>query len=102
MRAIMAKGRLDRRFNFSSSAMARRLGLPENIQTQLDVLRRIRNDLVHGTGLPEQDLISAAANDFREIIDALMESDDPDVRAAMRWARSVEPDDTAAPRSPPL
>ncbi len=100
MRALMTKGRLDRRFNFSSSAMARRLGFPANIQMQLDVLRRIRNNLVHGIQIPEQDLLNSAANDLGEIIDALTVSEDADVREAMRWARSDEPVDLVGPPSP--
>ncbi len=85
-RVAIARRALDRGSTFQGA------GIPKAFRTQLAVLQRIRNNLVHGVSIPTEDLLKSAANDLEALLSELTSSEDPDIREAIRWARSTEPD----------
>lgn len=74
------------------SITIRHAELPEHMKRQLETIRRLRNNLIHGISLPEERLVSAADAELDELLNELASSDDPAVREAINWARSGEPD----------
>jgi hypothetical protein len=66
--------------------------LPPNLVSQLERLRRLRNNFVHGIAIPEDELLNAADHELASLLNALEEHDNPEVREAIRWARSNDPD----------
>lgn len=76
----------------SSKKIIDNLRLDGQFQFELEVLRRIRNELVHGVNMPGEDLLEAADKDLEMLLDALAQNNDPDVAKALTWANSGEPD----------
>jgi len=66
--------------------------LPPQQVSQLERLQRLRNNLVHGIAIPEDELLAAADHELASLLSALEASNNPDVREAIRWARSTDPD----------
>lgn len=66
--------------------------LSQEVVSQLEALQRLRNNLVHGISIPEDELLSAADQELASLLNTLEESDDPAVSEAMKWARSNDPD----------
>jgi ppGpp synthetase/RelA/SpoT-type nucleotidyltranferase len=89
---LAAKAPSTRRISFPTTAILRRLELPEHLYRQFETLRRIRNNLVHGVVIPEEQLLSAADQELDDLIRELGSIEDPDVHEALRWAQSNEPD----------
>jgi hypothetical protein len=81
----------DRRAGFMSRSMWRDV-LPSERVSQFETLRRLRNNFVHGIAIPEGHILSAADQELASLLDALEASDNPDVREAIRWARSNDPE----------
>jgi hypothetical protein len=87
-RALNRKTAPGRRIGLVSRNLLRELGVPEHLQLQFEVLRRVRNEMVHGVNIPEEGLLIAADAELGELLDALEANNDTAVREAMQWARS--------------
>jgi len=81
----------DRRVGFMSPRIWRDVLPPQQV-SQLERLQRLRNNLVHGIAIPEDELLAAADHELASLLSALEASNNPDVREAIRWARSTDPD----------
>jgi ppGpp synthetase/RelA/SpoT-type nucleotidyltranferase len=81
-----------RRIGLVSRNLLRELGVSDRLQLQFEVLRRVRNEMVHGVNIPEEGLLIAADAELGELLDALEANNDTAVREAMQWARSGAPD----------
>ncbi|MCF4124243.1 GTP pyrophosphokinase [Methylobacterium sp. SyP6R] len=81
-----------RHYSFPSRDVVNMLQLDVGVQAALDVLRRIRNELVHGVNIPGEDLLQTADRDLGIMLESFAASDDPEISTAMEWARSGEPD----------
>jgi hypothetical protein len=71
----------------------------------IENLRYVRNNLVHGHRQPSTERLKSSIEDFDLVLNAPDQSDDPQIREALRWARSAEPDRptfSSRPLQPPL
>jgi hypothetical protein len=87
-----AKDYPEKRFNLPTSSMLRNLGLPQHLYRQAETLRRVRNNLVHGAVIPEEQLLSAADQELGDLIRELGGIEEFEVQEALRWAQSNESD----------
>lgn len=79
------------RAGFMSRSMWRDV-LPSDVVSQLETLRRPRNNVVHGIAIPEDHILSAADQELASLLNTLEASDNPEVREAIQWARSNDPE----------
>jgi hypothetical protein len=97
-RALNRRNGPGRRIGLVSRRLLHELGFSEHLQLRFEVLRRVRNEMVHGVKIPEEGLLIAADAELGDLLDELEASNDTAVRAAMQWARSGEAD--PSPPSP--
>jgi hypothetical protein len=74
-----------RRIGLVSRNLLRELGVSDRLQLQFEVLRRVRNEMVHGVNIPEEGLLVAADAELGDLLDALEANNDTAVREAMQW-----------------
>lgn len=74
------------------------LGSNADVLGQIDYLRDLRNHLVHGVRIPDASTLKAAIETFDRVFAILDASENPTIKAAIRWARSgdEEPDSMPA------